>query len=178
MSNTTKDATRFLADKATMSLVKKLVSPKDAPCHDLKGAQIAVFLTAGKMRDWIGDVTVTSELEWNLTDGVDVIVQLNKELFEEASLEARSGHLRNLLTRVHAKSTGKTHQTHAGGQRQLYGRRKPKVGLDVGTIRDVPEFVQSVPILCELKRAFDGEQLSLLDDEDMANVLPIKKAAN
>jgi hypothetical protein len=178
MSNKTKDATVFPADKAAAGLVRKLINPKDAPCHDLKGAQIAVFLVAGKMPDWIGDVKVTSELEWLLTDGTDVIVQLNKELFEEASAEARSGHLRNLLARVHAKSTGKTHQTHAGGQRQLYGRRKPKVGLDVETIREVPAFVESVPILCDLKRAFDGEQLSFLDDDEMAPVVPLKKTAN
>jgi hypothetical protein len=176
-SNTTKDATRFPADKPTLGLVKKLVNPKDAPCHNLKGSEIAVFLTAGKMPDWTGDVKITSELEWLLTGGVDIIVQLNRELFEEASIEARLGHLRNQLSHAHAKATGKTHQTHAGGQRQLYGRRKPKVGLDVATIREVPAFVESVPILRELKRAFEGEQLSLLDDEDMADVLPIKKTA-
>ena len=131
MSQTVKAATRIPADRKLLAMMKKEIR---GHFEGLKGARIFVVLVADKRDDWLGKISKTSESDWLATadqDGVgtDLILELNGTLWEAAGEESRRGQLGNLLSRAHAKETGKTLQEHPRGNRQLYGVRNPTCGL-------------------------------------------------
>lgn len=180
MSQTVKAATRTPADRKILALMKKEIR---AYFEGLKGARIFVVLVADKRPDWLGNITKTSESDWLATadqDGVgtDLILELNGSLWETTGEESRRGQIGNLLSRAHAKETGKTLQEHPKGNRQLYGVRTPTCGLDPATIERCPAMIQDIPIVHHLSLAVQpGEQYSLFVEHEATKVVELSEAA-
>lgn len=180
MSQTVKAATRIPADRKLLAMMRKEIK---SYFEGLKGARFFVVLVADKRDDWLGKIKKTSESEWLATAdqdgvGVDLILELNGTLWEAAGEESRRGQLGNLLSRAHAKETGKTLQEHPKGNRQLYGVRTPTCGLDPAVIERCPAMIQDIPIVHHLSLAVQaGEQYSLFVDEEAAKVVELAEVA-
>lgn len=173
MSQNLKEATRTPADQKLKRLLKREVK---AHYPELKGAEIFVALVDGKRDDWPGNISLMSEMSWLASGGadgtgVDFLLELNQSLYDAAGEEARCGMLGNLLSRANAKSTGKTHQAHAKGSRQLYGVRKPVFGIDPEAVERCPQVIESIPALRDIQLALQpGEQYKLFHEQEAAKL--------
>ena len=157
MSEGVKDATLELADGDKM-LDKALKSLIKGHYKDLAGATIQVFYQVSKKPlTWWGQIKVATEEIW-LLSSADIILKLNKDLWEQLDAAAREGLLAHFLWQIEAKTGGTCVQRTEKGERQLYSARTATMKIAPEVLARHPELLSSLDELKNFKKALEDPQ--------------------
>lgn len=131
--------------------------------HDsLAGAEFRLFWVLDKPLTTWGNIQLASEVMW-WVGSVDIILQLNKRLWDSCSPAGHRFLIDNYLSKVRAKTGGKTEMETSRGRRTLFETLGYSFGLDPKVIARNPEGLLEISEIKEFKRAIEEPQQYLLD---------------
>lgn len=177
-----------MSGDSTMAATLEPVDNKDKAFHGLVGAvigqahegltdaKIGWFWALDRALDWWGSTQLATEMIWWLTR-VDVLIQINTQLWERLDEEARRGLVDHLLSFVQPKQGGKTEMHTAKGTRTLFEKLQPSLSVFPQVLARNPAFVAQIAELRRLQQAIEEPDQFLIDfaagaedeDEDEPN---------
>ena len=164
MADGVKDATLVPADddKFLQRELKRLVM---SDYQTLRAATIQVFWAEQtKPLTWWGNAKVATEELWLLAS-VDIVIQINRELWKALDPAGQKGLLAHFMWQVQAKAGTTTLQRHDKGDRTLYSARTSTMKVAPEVLAKHPDLVAQLEELREFQQAIHDPKQFLLDLE-------------
>lgn len=130
---------------------------------ELADAAIEVLWQRAKPRSVWGQIKVANEETYLLTDGTDLVLHLNQDLWKDLDGSARLGLLSHFLWQVRAKTGGITIQQTENGERALYKKVRPSLTVAPVVIARHPALCDQLPELAAFRKAAGDPRQYLLD---------------
>ncbi len=136
----------------------------------LLGAVIVPLWTLDRpMSSW-GSTKIASEETWWLCRA-DIVMRINRDLYEKLSPPAQVGLLDHLLSFVSARTEGRSTMATAVGTRQLFERTNPSLSVHPEVMARNPQFVLEIDELNRLRSSLASPEqfmLGLAPEDDEA----------
>jgi hypothetical protein len=161
MSESKESSLEPIVDKGVIDVVKSVVK---AHHPNLAGATIEMFWQRAKPLNAWGKINTATEILWWLS-AADIVLQINRALWDSMKAEGRRGLIDHFLSQVAAKSGGTTTMQTQKGERQLYEELRPSLSVHPHVIARNPGLLAEIGELRKLRQAIEEPEQFILEFE-------------